>query len=107
MAVGFGAIRRPLSEDLIVSCYYLIRKYDVINTIVIFLYGAREGCEDKHVDVEAFFPVAVGQFPCRARDMRPQLSVRTYHLSHMGGSVGTCERRCLNYMELNIIVIVM
>ena len=37
MAVGFGAIRRPVSEDLIVSCYYFIRKYTVINALVIFL----------------------------------------------------------------------
>jgi hypothetical protein len=29
MAVGFGAIRRSVSEDLIVSSYHLIRKYTV------------------------------------------------------------------------------
>ena len=34
MAVGFGAIRRPVSEDLIVSCYYFIRKYTVINAVL-------------------------------------------------------------------------
>jgi len=37
MAVGFGAIRRPVSEDPIISCYYFIRKYTVINAVVNLL----------------------------------------------------------------------
>jgi hypothetical protein len=38
MAVGFGAIRRSVSEDLIVSSYHLIRKYTV--KLIIFLCNA-------------------------------------------------------------------
>jgi len=38
MAVGSGAIRRPVSEDLIVSCYYFIRKYIVIKHLAPEFY---------------------------------------------------------------------
>jgi hypothetical protein len=37
MAVGFGTVRRSVSEDLIVSSYYLIRKYTTVNSLVISL----------------------------------------------------------------------
>jgi len=48
MAVGFGAIRRSVSEDLIVSSHNLIRKY----TVVISLCGmSYKSSEDKRTDV--------------------------------------------------------
>lgn len=37
MAVGFGTVRRSVSEDLIVSSYHLIRKYTTVNAVVILL----------------------------------------------------------------------
>jgi len=107
MAVGFGAIRRPVSEDLIVSCYYFIRKYTVINAVVIFLVHT------KSILRQAYWrrnvcSVAVGRFYCRlpvrAETVQTALVRANLCLPHMGGGVGSCEHRCVNYMKQNIIL---
>jgi hypothetical protein len=64
MAVGFGAIRRPVSEDLIVSCYYFIRKYTVINAVLIFLVHPRNLWR-KASWRRSDRPVVVRQFHCQ------------------------------------------
>lgn len=83
MAVGFGAIRRPVSEDLIVSCYYFIRKYTVINSVVIFLVHPKSLWRQAYWR-RSVRSVAVGQFycqlpNCQGRNTCRQLSsVQTY-----------------------------
>jgi hypothetical protein len=106
MAVGFGAVRRPVSEDLIVSCYYFIRKYAVINAVVIFLVHTTSMWRQAYWR-RSIRSVAVRQFyyqlPVRAgrTDSSRQCKVS---LPCMGGGVGSCKHRCVNYMKQNIIL---